>query len=560
MAARAFCSRIRTRIPAYFMGELEPGQGGLRRQFLCQTENGREAATSCALEGLGLNCKIVGSVDNKTVVSHPIDVKAHTLHQVQGPVTIRNLALRGSSTVYSCEHLGSSPFLVHETIKRNRLWISHLPDSEERICFGSTLSNPCVIQQCLVDQKWRGARQICLLPHAHLSSGASSITRVQSRLYAGNPALSSIQSQSSSREHLTDSAVPNSLIEEKLSPVLARPDLLITRNVEWANLAFGFEQQNRYVIMDPRQPQAPVGFIVEDSNILLRQFMRTRRPFTASVMDAVGNEILRVVGECHRRWHLWRRNYDVYLGKTQFAAVENPGFWHWTFTLKDQNQGVLAEIDRNWRGFGYEFLTDAGQYVIQFGDTLPKGIHPASPVLDEDVQNRKPLLSSTQGQSGAQEMQQLQAAATEAEELRVSRPLNLVERAVALALAVSLDNDYFSRHSQPGVGFPMPIPFFGSEATSEDPTTSTSQSETASTPHAGYGGEFGRSSEDENRTGETASPSSVNNGEAISEEDPYFGMFDDQSPGEPNSDFLFDDPEPPAETAGSDWGFGDWEE
>lgn len=38
----------------------------------------------------------------------------------------------------------------------------------------------------------------------------------------------------------------------------------------------------------------------------------------------------------------------------------------------------------------------------------------------------------------------------QAEELVVSRPLNLVERAVALALAVSLDNDYFSRHSQPG--------------------------------------------------------------------------------------------------------------
>ncbi len=196
-------------------GELEQGQGGLRRQFLSQTENGLEAATSCALEGLGLNCKIVGSVDNKTVVSHPIDVKGRTLHEVQGPVTIRNLATTGSSTVYSGENLGCSPFLVHETGKRNRLLISHLPDSGERIRFGSTLSNPCVIQQCLVDQKWRGARQICLLPHAHLSSGASSITRVQSRLYAGNPASSSIQSQSSSREHLTDSAVPNSLIEVK---------------------------------------------------------------------------------------------------------------------------------------------------------------------------------------------------------------------------------------------------------------------------------------------------------------------------------------------------------
>jgi hypothetical protein len=30
--------------------------------------------------------------------------------------------------------------------------------------------------------------------------------------------------------------------QEILAPVLARPDLIITRNVEWANLAFGFEQ------------------------------------------------------------------------------------------------------------------------------------------------------------------------------------------------------------------------------------------------------------------------------------------------------------------------------
>lgn len=38
----------------------------------------------------------------------------------------------------------------------------------------------------------------------------------------------------------------------------------------------------------------------------------------------------------------------------QFAVVENPGFWHWTFSLKDKDGGTLAEIDRNWRGFGYE--------------------------------------------------------------------------------------------------------------------------------------------------------------------------------------------------------------
>lgn len=34
--------------------------------------------------------------------------------------------------------------------------------------------------------------------------------------------------------------------------------------------------------------------------------------------------------------------------------VENPGFWNWTFTLKDIEGNVLAEIDRDWRGFGFE--------------------------------------------------------------------------------------------------------------------------------------------------------------------------------------------------------------
>lgn len=39
---------------------------------------------------------------------------------------------------------------------------------------------------------------------------------------------------------------------------------------------------------------------------------------------------------------------------SQFAVVENPGLWNWTFTLKDINGEVLANIDRDWRGFGFE--------------------------------------------------------------------------------------------------------------------------------------------------------------------------------------------------------------
>jgi uncharacterized protein YxjI len=103
------------------------------------------------------------------------------------------------------------------------------------------------------------------------------------------------------------------------------------------------------------------------------QLFRSRRPFVAEITDAMGNEIFTVrrpfwlinssiyaevngkeVGVVHRRWHLWRRIYDLYLGNRQFAVVENPGFWNWTFTLTDEDDNVLAQIDRNWRGIGFE--------------------------------------------------------------------------------------------------------------------------------------------------------------------------------------------------------------
>uniref|UniRef100_A0A7N0ZXI1 Phospholipid scramblase n=1 Tax=Kalanchoe fedtschenkoi TaxID=63787 RepID=A0A7N0ZXI1_KALFE len=163
--------------------------------------------------------------------------------------------------------------------------------------------------------------------------------------------------------------------EVQIAPLLARSNLLITRDIEWANLALGFEQENRYAIMDVCYPQSPVGFIREQSNVIARQLLRSRRPFVASITDASGHELFRVrrpfwwitssiyaevngkeIGVVHRRWHLWKRVYDLYLGNKQFAVVENPGFWYWTFTLKDIDGNVLAEIDRNWRGFGFEVV------------------------------------------------------------------------------------------------------------------------------------------------------------------------------------------------------------
>lgn len=46
-----------------------------------------------------------------------------------------------------------------------------------------------------------------------------------------------------------------------------------------------------------------------------------------------------------QRWHLWRRKYDLFIGKRQFAAIDG-GFLAWEFELKDAVGNTLALIDR----------------------------------------------------------------------------------------------------------------------------------------------------------------------------------------------------------------------
>lgn len=85
-----------------------------------------------------------------------------------------------------------------------------------------------------------------------------------------------------------------------------------------------------------------------------------------------------------------------------------------------------------------QILTDAGQYVIRFGSSDPGSkIGLASAVESPIFRMLNPLLFSL-----LIDMMFL----LQVEDLEVSRPLTLVERAVAVALAISLDNDYFSRH------------------------------------------------------------------------------------------------------------------
>nr|XP_048325452.1 phospholipid scramblase family protein C343.06c-like isoform X2 [Ziziphus jujuba var. spinosa] len=105
--------------------------------------------------------------------------------------------------------------------------------------------------------------------------------------------------------------------EAHVEPLLARSNLLITRDIEWANLVLGFEQENRYAIVDVCYPESPVGFIRGQSNVIAGQVRRLFWWITSSIYAEINGK---EVGVGHRRWHLWRRIYDLYLGNKKFDA------------------------------------------------------------------------------------------------------------------------------------------------------------------------------------------------------------------------------------------------
>jgi len=239
----------------------------------------------------------------------------------------------------------------------------------------------------------------------------------------------------------------------------------------------GFEQANKYTIRDANGEV--VAFLAEETpsiaSAIGRQLLRRRRPMSATVLSPAGDVIFRVrrpmylvnshmniedasgevVGEIIQRWHLWRRNYDVYLRKRQFAQVRS-GLLAWEFTMQDAQGRPLAQIDRNFQGIGKEFFTDAGMYALHFGNATP-GPEGLTAEEEEEQEAAKPPLPSRWRDGEI-------APGTWQPPVPV-RALALSERAVCLALAIAVDFDYFSQHSSgnsnPGLaaGMMMPMPF-----------------------------------------------------------------------------------------------------
>ena len=322
--------------------------------------------------------------------------------------------------------------------------------------------------------------------------------------------------------------------------ILGNSSLVIQRQIEMMNIIVGFEQANRYIMMDGQGNT--LGYIAEQDHGLgssmARQVFKTHRSFTTHIFDRYEREVLRIhrpfayinskiriydpvpeggyseletstalqgtsansavnpgavaqvsplkleemriIGEAQQRWAPLRRKYDLFsyrplvaapendntpriesgdkpneettalteakapeqaieAGMSQFAHVNEP-FLSWDFTLRDENNSTIGSVNRNFAGFAREIFTDTGVYALR---------------MDSAAQTAS--LESADGK----EVDRYERAAT---------GMTLDQRAVMLASAVSIDFDYFSRHSSSGGGMglmPLWFPGMGGGAAAE---------------------------------------------------------------------------------------------
>ncbi|GME99016.1 unnamed protein product [[Candida] boidinii] len=257
-----------------------------------------------------------------------------------------------------------------------------------------------------------------------------------------------------------DYNVPSAGIIKKddlIYKILSQPTLVIERQIEFMNLFIGIEQSNKYRLLDTEGNQ--LGYLIErDFNLLkiiMRQIYKLHRPFTVDLYDNNGNLLLTIdrpfslinshiktflpnvntkesylIGESVQNWHLWRRKYNLFLNDkfdnenfSQYGLINSP-FLSWEFPIFDSENKIIGSISKNFVGLMREFFTDTNLYVLR--------MDPSS-FANEELQQYYYGINNNNGFS--------------------NRTMTIDERAVMLANAISIDFDYFSRHSRgPGGG------------------------------------------------------------------------------------------------------------
>jgi uncharacterized protein YxjI len=177
-------------------------------------------------------------------------------------------------------------------------------------------------------------------------------------------------------------------------PVLASTQSLqVVQQKEMLEVFTNFETKNRYIVQLPTGQ--PALYAAETGGgagtVLLRTFLKAKRPFTMALMDTVGQPALQLqrpwtwffskmhvtdgggmpVGTIQQRWAFFARRFDVLDHNGQLVAqLHGPFFRPWTFRVVAQGHDI-GKISKKWSGLLKEAFTDADTFGVEFSPAMP---------------------------------------------------------------------------------------------------------------------------------------------------------------------------------------------
>lgn len=312
---------------------------------------------------------------------------------------------------------------------------------------------------------------------------------------------------------------PNGVLKET-HPVMRLLDnstLVIQRQLEMMNVLMGFEQANRYVIMDPHGNH--IGYLAEQEhgigNAVARQMFRTHRSFTTHVFDkeekevlrfhrpfswinsrirvydAIGNngpsytssdslqgtsagsavyqtsanissiplQDMRIIGSAEQEWAPLRRKYNMFLARNlneDPAAPNTPQIAAGDLPLS--NSKAVAVVKGDSREVGMLQFARVDEPFLSWDFSLKSEDQRLIGTVNRNFSGFAREIFTDTGVYALR----MDSAGAEVEQAAPVSGMTLDQRAVMLATAVSIDFDYFSRSSS-GMGgmWPMWMPWWG---------------------------------------------------------------------------------------------------
>ena len=281
------------------------------------------------------------------------------------------------------------------------------------------------------------------------------------------------------------------------------------RQIEMMNVFLGFEQANRYIILDPHGNH--IGYMAEFAGDMKknmgRQLLKTHRPFTTNIFDRTGTEVLRfdrpfsvvnslisvydpigprsssqmrsadtslqsssdespvhrlselqlsemrIVGQAQAIWELKRRKYDLFLSRHMAAGNFGPAT-----NTNGLHMVKFAAIDAPILSWHFDIKSSSDETMGSInrewrGFGREAFTDTGAYCMRMDAAS---LVKEIEEQHGSQSLEK------RTHNTAIDNPkgpaMTLDQRAVMLATAVSVDYDYFSRGSST-LGNSMFLPY-----------------------------------------------------------------------------------------------------